>query len=80
MHGGRSAGLRPCWAAGSAGAIAAFPVLGGVECLTLLAEHDDASRRAVETCARRWHAAGREVVINEPIGAKDFNDAIRGRA
>jgi hypothetical protein len=32
--------LRPVWALGSAGAIAAFPVLAGVECLTILAEND----------------------------------------
>jgi len=76
----RQLGLRPAWALGSAGAVAAFPVLAAIDCLTLLAEHDDASTRAVETCAVRWHAAGREVVINEPIGAKDLNDAIRRRA
>lgn len=75
----RQLGLKPAWALGSAGAIAAFPILSGVECLTLLAEHDDASQRAVETCAARWHAAGREVLINEPIGGKDLNDAIRRR-
>jgi putative DNA primase/helicase len=77
---GRQLGLRPAWALGSAGAVAAFPVLDGIECLTLLAENDDASRRAVETFAARWHAAGREVIVNEPIGGKDLNDAIRGRA
>jgi putative DNA primase/helicase len=76
----RKLGLRPCWALGSAGAVAAFPVLGGVECLTLLAENDDASARAVEMCAAHWHAAGREVFINRPIGGKDLNDAIRGAA
>ena len=73
-------GLRPCWALGSAGAIAAFPVLRGVEALTILAEHDDASARAVDACAARWHAAGRGVLINEPIGGKDLNDAIRATA
>ncbi len=56
----RQFGLKPTWALGSAGAIAALPVIGGVECLTLLAEHDDASARAVETCATRWHTAGRD--------------------
>jgi putative DNA primase/helicase len=76
----RQLGLKPTWALGSAGAIAAFPVLGGVDCLTLLAEHDEASARAVETCAARWHAAGREVLINRAIGGKDLNDALRGAA
>lgn len=75
----RQLGLRPTWALGSAGAFAAFPVLRGIECLTLLAEHDDASERAVEACASRWHSAGREVLIDRPIatGAKDLNDALR---
>jgi putative DNA primase/helicase len=73
----RQLGLRPTWALGSAGAVAAFPVLGGIECITLLAEHDEASARAVEACADRWLAAGREVIVNEPIGGKDLNDSIR---
>jgi hypothetical protein len=47
----RRLGLRPCWTLGSAGAIAAFPVLNGIEALTLLAEGDKASERAVEACA-----------------------------
>lgn len=76
----RQLGLKPCWALGSAGSIAAFPVLSGVECLTLLAENDDASKRAIEQCSARWHAAGREVLINRPIGGKDLNDAIRWAA
>ncbi|MGO9419914.1 toprim domain-containing protein [Roseiarcus sp.] len=76
----RQLGLRPCWALGSAGAVARFPVLAGVERLTLLAENDKASARAVESCARRWHDAGQNVIINEPIGGKDLNDAIRRAA
>lgn len=76
----RMLGFRPAWALGSAGAIAVFPVLSGIECLTLIAERDDTSTRAVETCASRWHAAGRGVIINEPKSGKDLNDAIRRRA
>ena len=34
----RQSGVRPCWAAGSKGAIANFPVLSGIECLTFLEE------------------------------------------
>ena len=69
--------LRPVWALGSAAAVAAFPILGGVECLTLLRENDDASACACEACAGRWHAAGREVIINWSLRGKDLNDAIR---
>jgi putative DNA primase/helicase len=76
----RVLGLRPTWALGSVGAIADFPVLGGVEVLTLLAEHDDTSARAVEACAVRWHEAEREVLVNYPLGGKDLNDTLRGAA
>ena len=69
--------LRPVWALGSAGAVASFPILAGIESLTLLAEHDQASARAVEACAARWDAAGREVLINRAISGKDLNDALR---
>jgi putative DNA primase/helicase len=61
---GRQLGLRPCWALGSAGAVASFPVLNGIEALTILQELDDASAKAVDACAERWHAAGREVIVN----------------
>ncbi len=69
-------GLRPTWALGSKGEIAKFPVLPGVEALTILAEPDAGAE--VEACASRWHAAGREVLINRPMIGKDLNDAIRG--
>jgi hypothetical protein len=75
----RQFNLRPVWALGSAAAVAAFPILGGVECLTLLKEADDASAQACAACAARWHAAGREVFINWPTSGKDLNDAIRVR-
>ena len=69
--------LKPTWALGSAGAIAAFPLLGGVECLILLQENDEASARACGACAARWHAAGREVeILITPKAGKDINDII----
>ena len=70
-------GFRPAWALGSAGAIAVFPLLVGIECLTILGERDAANARAVEECASRWHQAGREVVIVEPKIGNDINDALR---
>lgn len=73
----RMAGLRPAWALGSASAIAALPVLSGIECLTLLREHDDANRRAGDACGTRWHAAGREVINFLPRAGKDINDSVR---
>jgi putative DNA primase/helicase len=76
----RQLGLRPCWALGSAGAVAHLTVLAGVETLTLLRENDVASERACEVSAERWHAAGREVLIDYSLIGKDLNDALRGKA
>ena len=73
----RQLGFRPAWALASAGAIAAFPVLGGMEALTLLAENDLASDRAISQCATRWHGAGREVTVVTPNFGSDLADVIR---
>ena len=76
----RRLGLRPTWALGSAGAISAFPVLSGIEALSLLREHDEANRKASDACATRWLSAGCEVVNILPNRGKDANDAIRRSA
>lgn len=75
---GRMLGFRPVWATGSAPAIGTFPVLPGVEALTILAETDDsgANARAVKACAARWSAAKREVLIATPRLIGDLNDAL----
>lgn len=69
-------GFGPAWALGSAGAIAKFPVLGGIEALTMLAETGDggANERATKECAGRWLAAGREVYRAMPTVGGDMND------
>jgi hypothetical protein len=72
----RQLGLRPCWVLGSKGAIGVFPVLSGIESLTILAEPD--AERETQQCARRWHEAGREVLITRVVGGKDPNDVIMG--
>jgi hypothetical protein len=77
---GRLAGLRPVWALGSAGAIAAFPVLSGIDALTIFAETDDANASAVKMCARRWLLDGREVSAAEPNVGGDLNDAVLRKA
>jgi hypothetical protein len=64
----RQLGLKPCWSVGSAGAIRAFPVLSGIESLSVLVDHDlpdqrgrEAGQEAALACSQRWVAAGREV-------------------
>ena len=73
----RQIGLRPTWAVGSAGDVAAFPVLDGIERLTILAENDEASEGAIEACGGRWHDNDREVFINRPTRGNDLNDALQ---
>jgi hypothetical protein len=72
--------LQPVWAAGSADNMERFPVLPGIEALTLIVDNDKngTGQEAAATCARRWIDAGRVVIRLTPkmIGA-DFNDIIR---
>jgi phage/plasmid primase-like uncharacterized protein len=76
--------LQPAWGAGGAGNVKKFPVLPGVEALTLLVDNDLPDQRdlragqdAAAECAARWSAAGREVTRLTPkvLGA-DFNDVV----
>jgi hypothetical protein len=76
---GRMLGFRPVWALGSATAIGTFPVLAGIDALTILAETDDsgANAQAIKTCGNRWAAEHREVIVATPRGAGDMNDAVQ---
>lgn len=61
---------RPAWACIDAGNLAALPVLAGVECLVIGADHDEAGLRAAEACAERWTAAGRDVLAMAPTSKR----------
>ena len=56
-------GWRPIWAATSAGAIARFPIIPGIESLSIFADADEVGRKAARSCASRWWQAGHEVRI-----------------
>lgn len=74
-------GWRPVWAATSAGAINRFPVLTGIEALTVFADTDaagsgpNAGLDAARACCRRWAAAGRVARLLVPP-AGDWDDAL----
>jgi hypothetical protein len=70
--------LQPAWAAGSAGNMAKFPALPGIEALTLLVDHDEsgAGQRAAEECAARWEAFADVTLLAPTISNSDFNDWI----
>jgi hypothetical protein len=77
------------WATIDAGNLAAFPVLDGIECLTIFSDHDRpnpktgkrAGNEAAHACARRWADAGREVrVFLPPREGQDIADLAVGDA
>jgi putative DNA primase/helicase len=77
---GRMLDFKPAWALGSASAVAVFPVLSGIESLTILGETDSANANAVEQCGNRWTDAGREVrVVMSNVGG-DVADAWKAGA
>lgn len=70
-------GASPMWACLSAGNIASFPVLDGIEALTIYADNDQSGtgQYAAYKCAARWHEAGREVTItNSNTVGEDIAD------
>ena len=79
---GMSIGLRPMWAAGSTALMAKFPVLSGVEALTVIVDHDAnaAGERAARELEARWLDAGREVRLLRSDDYGDLNDIIAGDA
>jgi Toprim domain len=72
----RQLGHRPAWALGSAGMIARFPVMDGIERLRILGETGEASASAIRYCGQRWHAAGRKVQVVMPEVGSDLNDEL----
>ncbi|MFK5980961.1 MAG: toprim domain-containing protein [Rhizobiaceae bacterium] len=75
-------GFKPAWATLSAGSMAKFPVLNGIECLTIFADNDASGtgQRAAQKCGAQWVAADREVVIHgAPSVGTDFADFAKNR-
>jgi hypothetical protein len=73
-------GLGPVWIAHGSAGIAHFPILSGVECLTIVVDHDDSGRAAAARCSERWERAGCETrhIVPRSRGA-DLNDMVRTR-
>ena len=67
----------PIWATVDCGNMAAFPLLPGIDCLAVYADHDQAGMRAAIQCAQRWNKAGREVAVyRSPVPGEDIADVI----
>jgi hypothetical protein len=69
-------GARPMWSTGSTSPMRSFPVLGGIEHLTIIADHNEngAGEDAADDAAERWRAAGRTVRVVRPKEIGDVND------
>jgi hypothetical protein len=59
-------GWSPIWVAGSAGAIRRFPILAGIDSLTIFADADSAGLEAAQECEGRWASVGKEARISAP--------------
>jgi putative DNA primase/helicase len=73
-------GFRPAWALGGTSNIKTFPVLSGIEALTILVDNDQnrAGQQAAQQCSERWLRAGREVFRAIPNHTgDDFNDVLK---
>jgi CHC2 zinc finger/Toprim domain len=72
----------PAWSLGDAAGVEGFPVLGGVEVLTIIVDRDEngAGQMAAAECFDRWTAAERQVrcVVPDEVDT-DMNDIV-GRA
>lgn len=73
-------GFCPAWALGDAGNVRDFPLLSGIDCITIIVDNDEngAGQRAALECSRRWTEAGREVfrVVPDRCG-DDMNEVVR---
>ena len=70
-------GWAPIWVTSGTGTMMAFPVLDGIESLTIFKDADNPGNMAADVCAARWRDAGREVGIVPPLDGKDFGDMAR---
>jgi len=71
----RALGYDPVWAVGSAGAIARFPVIEGISCLTVAVDNDHAGLSALGAVCERWGERANGIMV-EREGA-DFADLAR---
>jgi hypothetical protein len=76
-------GFTPIWSCIDAGNLEVFPVLTGIDAITIMADNDrtGTGREAAEACARRWHEAGREVrIVMAPNVGTDMANVAAGAA
>jgi DNA polymerase I-like protein with 3'-5' exonuclease and polymerase domains len=70
--------MQPAWALGSVVYLEKFPIVSGIDELTILIDRDDHGEAAAETCCQTWQSAGRRVrrLRTKDASLNDFNDLI----
>jgi putative DNA primase/helicase len=71
--------FRPVWSVLGKNGIAKFPVLAGIECITIAVDNDASGdgQRAADECVKRQTQAGVGCITTKPNFVKDFNDVAR---
>jgi Toprim domain len=71
--------FHPVWSVLSRSGLAKFPILSGIECLTVAVDNDESGdgQRDAATLVQRMVAGGVEVITTQPHLAKDFNDVVK---
>jgi hypothetical protein len=70
---------RPAWSVLSRSGIAKFPILAGIECITIAVDNDESGdgQRDAAALVKRLVDAGVEAITAQTNLAKDFNDTLR---
>jgi putative DNA primase/helicase len=70
--------FKPCWSVIDKNGIANFPVLSGIESVTIAVDNDFGreGQKAAATCIERLTTNGIEVITTKPNRGGDFNDII----
>jgi len=71
--------FKPIWSVIDAGNLQKFPILPGVECVTIAVDNDPAGQQAATKCTRRLMEGGIEVITIQTNFVNDFNDHILER-
>lgn len=75
-------GFSPIWACADAGGLSGFPILGGIEAITILADHDRSGtgEKSAQLVGERWVNAGKEAACFRTCHWGDFADLIEGKS
>ncbi len=74
-------GHAPVWAVGSAGNLANFKPVPGIENLIIFADNDKEGLKSAENCGLKWGQSNVNVTIfKSPVGGGDLNDLLRNDA